>query len=323
MTSPSGEGPPACPVCGAPIEADLRQCAKCETPHHADCWSYAGRCAVYACMGVTVMGDLPVPLPAAPLVIAAAPAPGALSLAASAARVPPIVPVPGHSGRHPQCWSVDDASAWMGPRDGSIRPAPGERVVVLGGLFLTDVRLPEDDARMAKLTFAIGTGVAGALVCAGGVFLTGLLMFKVSCGACASVVLAAAGALPEPPAERLWLTVGRKGTWVHGLRSGRPFDFPVEGPSAPRCVRLTRAYESPPAERERSLLTYRLVLEWALGREAGSADGSMRELAPPVQMPETAEARRPVLEQLVACRALGEHVAALLGIPFVEGLRPS
>ncbi|MBI4865452.1 MAG: hypothetical protein HY816_00730 [Candidatus Wallbacteria bacterium] len=39
----------ACPVCGEPAEGEVRTCEKCGTPHHRDCWDYAGRCALYAC----------------------------------------------------------------------------------------------------------------------------------------------------------------------------------------------------------------------------------------------------------------------------------
>ncbi|MBI3892185.1 MAG: hypothetical protein HY303_11725 [Candidatus Wallbacteria bacterium] len=39
----------ACPVCGEPAEGEVRTCENCGTPHHADCWDYAGKCALYAC----------------------------------------------------------------------------------------------------------------------------------------------------------------------------------------------------------------------------------------------------------------------------------
>lgn len=41
---------PVCQVCGtamAPAETVL--CRRCRTPHHAECWSYNGRCSTYAC----------------------------------------------------------------------------------------------------------------------------------------------------------------------------------------------------------------------------------------------------------------------------------
>lgn len=38
-----------CPVCGDPLREPLRRCAGCGTPHHGECWSYFGGCAIYAC----------------------------------------------------------------------------------------------------------------------------------------------------------------------------------------------------------------------------------------------------------------------------------
>lgn len=38
-----------CPVCGMPLEANLRRCGRCRTPHHGECWDYAGGCSTYAC----------------------------------------------------------------------------------------------------------------------------------------------------------------------------------------------------------------------------------------------------------------------------------
>jgi len=38
-----------CPVCGHRVEGDGRNCPKCGTPHHADCWKYSGGCAIYGC----------------------------------------------------------------------------------------------------------------------------------------------------------------------------------------------------------------------------------------------------------------------------------
>lgn len=40
-----------CPVCGDEIASQPVHCAKCRTPHHADCLSYNGRCGIYACGG--------------------------------------------------------------------------------------------------------------------------------------------------------------------------------------------------------------------------------------------------------------------------------
>jgi hypothetical protein len=40
----------SCPVCATPFEGvEARACPRCETPHHADCWEFAGGCAVYGC----------------------------------------------------------------------------------------------------------------------------------------------------------------------------------------------------------------------------------------------------------------------------------
>lgn len=53
-----GAGPPAsisadagtCLVCGEGLSARaVVYCGACETPHHPDCWSYNGRCAMFAC----------------------------------------------------------------------------------------------------------------------------------------------------------------------------------------------------------------------------------------------------------------------------------
>jgi ribosomal protein L40E len=38
-----------CRVCGTSIESDVVLCRRCHTPHHHDCWHYAGRCSTYAC----------------------------------------------------------------------------------------------------------------------------------------------------------------------------------------------------------------------------------------------------------------------------------
>lgn len=38
-----------CPVCATSLAHDVVACARCETPHHRECWRYAGRCAVYGC----------------------------------------------------------------------------------------------------------------------------------------------------------------------------------------------------------------------------------------------------------------------------------
>jgi len=40
---------PVCRVCGEVIHGGLVFCRRCKTPHHRDCWLYAGRCSVFAC----------------------------------------------------------------------------------------------------------------------------------------------------------------------------------------------------------------------------------------------------------------------------------
>lgn len=41
-----------CPVCGDPLAGrPTRACPRCHTPHHADCWSYLGTCAIFGCRG--------------------------------------------------------------------------------------------------------------------------------------------------------------------------------------------------------------------------------------------------------------------------------
>lgn len=43
-----------CGVCGVSLaEGGLVRCSKCRTPHHADCWSFNGRCSIFAC-GATI-----------------------------------------------------------------------------------------------------------------------------------------------------------------------------------------------------------------------------------------------------------------------------
>ena len=42
-----------CPVCAEGLGSQTVQCAQCQTPHHADCWSYVGHCSTYACQART------------------------------------------------------------------------------------------------------------------------------------------------------------------------------------------------------------------------------------------------------------------------------
>jgi hypothetical protein len=43
-----------CQVCGAELGGKLVRCSRCSTPHHADCWEYAGVCSTYGCGGTSV-----------------------------------------------------------------------------------------------------------------------------------------------------------------------------------------------------------------------------------------------------------------------------
>ena len=44
-----------CKVCGESIESDLVFCQRCKTPHHGECWHYAGACSVYGCQERTYL----------------------------------------------------------------------------------------------------------------------------------------------------------------------------------------------------------------------------------------------------------------------------
>ncbi len=44
---------PLCQVCGEPILGGGVRCVRCDTPHHADCWAYAGGCSTFGCAGIT------------------------------------------------------------------------------------------------------------------------------------------------------------------------------------------------------------------------------------------------------------------------------
>lgn len=45
-------GPPSCKVCGEPIEdGPVVVCSSCNTPHHRECWEFAGVCSIYGCGG--------------------------------------------------------------------------------------------------------------------------------------------------------------------------------------------------------------------------------------------------------------------------------
>lgn len=40
-----------CPVCGEGAGPEMALCPVCETPHHRECWSWVGGCAIYGCAG--------------------------------------------------------------------------------------------------------------------------------------------------------------------------------------------------------------------------------------------------------------------------------
>ncbi len=40
---------PICQICGEEIFNDMVFCCRCQTPHHLDCWQYAGSCSIYGC----------------------------------------------------------------------------------------------------------------------------------------------------------------------------------------------------------------------------------------------------------------------------------
>lgn len=45
------EDAPPCAVCGDLVQAKVRRCPRCDTPHHPDCWDYQGGCAAFGCGG--------------------------------------------------------------------------------------------------------------------------------------------------------------------------------------------------------------------------------------------------------------------------------
>ena len=42
-------GSPSCPVCAESLKHACVACKSCDTPHHSECWTYAGKCAIFAC----------------------------------------------------------------------------------------------------------------------------------------------------------------------------------------------------------------------------------------------------------------------------------
>lgn len=50
-----------CPVCATSMDAGaLRTCPRCETPHHADCYEFAGGCAIFGCAPPDPAAPVPV-----------------------------------------------------------------------------------------------------------------------------------------------------------------------------------------------------------------------------------------------------------------------
>lgn len=45
-----------CQVCGAELGGQRVNCSRCSTPHHADCWEYAGVCSTYGCGSKSAAG---------------------------------------------------------------------------------------------------------------------------------------------------------------------------------------------------------------------------------------------------------------------------
>jgi hypothetical protein len=47
--APQAGTKPNCPVCAMAIADRQVLCRRCRTPHHPDCWEYAGGCSMFAC----------------------------------------------------------------------------------------------------------------------------------------------------------------------------------------------------------------------------------------------------------------------------------
>ncbi|MCB9920567.1 MAG: hypothetical protein H6822_00205 [Planctomycetaceae bacterium] len=51
-----------CKVCGEEIAGhEMVYCQRCKTPHHSDCWQYAGSCSVYGCQEKNFRRPQPAP----------------------------------------------------------------------------------------------------------------------------------------------------------------------------------------------------------------------------------------------------------------------
>jgi hypothetical protein len=44
-----------CPVCCQTVATAELRCRLCKAPHHADCWMYLGRCAIFGCRGAAAI----------------------------------------------------------------------------------------------------------------------------------------------------------------------------------------------------------------------------------------------------------------------------
>jgi hypothetical protein len=44
-----------CPVCCQSVATSEVSCRLCRAPHHADCWAYLGRCAIFGCRGAVAI----------------------------------------------------------------------------------------------------------------------------------------------------------------------------------------------------------------------------------------------------------------------------
>ncbi len=44
-----------CPVCSQTFVTPQVCCRQCKAPHHADCWAYLGRCAIFGCRGAVAI----------------------------------------------------------------------------------------------------------------------------------------------------------------------------------------------------------------------------------------------------------------------------
>jgi hypothetical protein len=83
-----------CPYCRVPLKAGIPmvRCGDCATPHHADCWSGHGGCAVVACAGAPAQHaashQVPpdAPRPASPPPVIPMPTPAPAPIATPAAR---------------------------------------------------------------------------------------------------------------------------------------------------------------------------------------------------------------------------------------------